>query len=71
MPCEIVDRHIKKNKVAVVIDDLKSIDPWDPRGVKIYGTADVVTRQGGHMEGTDNANPIYIKRWEKNDGRKK
>jgi pyridoxamine 5'-phosphate oxidase family protein len=42
-------------------DDLKSIDPWDPRGIKVYGTADVVTRQGGYMEGTGHANPRYIR----------
>ena len=29
--------------VAIVIDDLKTIDPWDPRGMKIYGIADIVT----------------------------
>jgi pyridoxamine 5'-phosphate oxidase family protein len=52
---------LRNNKVAVVIDDLKSIDPWDPRGVKIYGTADVVTRQGGYMEGTGNDNHTYIR----------
>jgi pyridoxamine 5'-phosphate oxidase family protein len=33
---------LKNNKVALVIDDLKSIDPCDPRGMKIYGTADIV-----------------------------
>jgi pyridoxamine 5'-phosphate oxidase family protein len=38
---------LKNNKVAIIIDDLKSIDPWDPRGIKIYGTADVVNHQGG------------------------
>jgi pyridoxamine 5'-phosphate oxidase family protein len=49
---------LKNNKVALVIDDLKSVDPWDPRGIRIYGTADVVSRQDGYMErGTDNPTP--------------
>ena len=51
---------LKYNKVAIVVDDLRSIDPWNPRGVRIYGTADIVTRQGGYMENTDQPNPpIY------------
>jgi pyridoxamine 5'-phosphate oxidase family protein len=52
---------LKNNKVAIIIDDLKSIDPWDPRGIKVYGTADVVSRQGGYMDGTGHANPTYIR----------
>jgi pyridoxamine 5'-phosphate oxidase family protein len=52
---------LKNNEVALVIDDLKSIDPWDPRGMKIYGTADIVTRQGGYMDSTDHSNPQYIR----------
>ena len=52
---------LKNNKVAIIIDDLKSVDPWDPRGIRIYGTADVVTRQGGYMEGTDHPNSSYIR----------
>ena len=27
----------KNNKVAVIIDDLKTVDPWDPMGMRIYG----------------------------------
>ena len=52
---------LKNNKVAVVVDDLKSVDPWDPRGMKIYGIADIVTRQGGYMESTGHSNPQYIR----------
>jgi pyridoxamine 5'-phosphate oxidase family protein len=52
---------LKNNKVAIIIDDLKNIAPWDPRGIKVYGTADVVTRQGGYMDGTGHANPTYIR----------
>ena len=33
----------RNNMVAIVIDDLKTIDPWDPRVVRIYGIADIVT----------------------------
>jgi pyridoxamine 5'-phosphate oxidase family protein len=52
---------LKNNKVALVIDDLKSIDPWDPRGMKIYGTADIVTRKDGYMNSTEHPNPQYIR----------
>jgi pyridoxamine 5'-phosphate oxidase family protein len=33
-------------KVAVVVDDLESIEPWRPRGIKVHGHAQIVTRQG-------------------------
>jgi pyridoxamine 5'-phosphate oxidase family protein len=33
-------------KVALVIDDLGSIDPWKPRGIRIFGTAEIVERSG-------------------------
>jgi pyridoxamine 5'-phosphate oxidase family protein len=33
-------------KVALVIDDLASTDPWTPRYLRIYGDADLVERQG-------------------------
>ena len=52
---------LKNNKVALVIDDLKTIDPWDPRGIRIYGTADIVTRQSGYMEQTPHPQAHYIR----------
>lgn len=52
---------LKNDKVAIVVDDLKSIDPWEARGIKVYGTADIITRQGGYMENTDHPNPQYIR----------
>jgi pyridoxamine 5'-phosphate oxidase family protein len=31
-------------KVAIVIDDLASADPWSPRFLRVYGTAELVER---------------------------
>jgi pyridoxamine 5'-phosphate oxidase family protein len=28
-------------KVALVVDDLESVNPWKPRGIKVYGTAEI------------------------------
>ncbi len=41
-------RNIKSgnNKVSLVVDDLKSVDPWHPRCVKVYGTAEVMEHKG-------------------------
>ena len=52
---------LKNNKVALVIDDLKTINPWDPRGIRIYGIADTVERQGGYMSNTDHPQSRYIR----------
>lgn len=39
--------NAKRNPVAsLVIDDLASTRPWRPRGIKIEGTVDFVTRTG-------------------------
>jgi pyridoxamine 5'-phosphate oxidase family protein len=37
-------------KVALVVDDLETMDPWKPRSIRIYGTAEFVERDGrfGH-----------------------
>jgi len=32
--------------VALIVDDLASVQPWQPRGIKIHGVAEVVERQG-------------------------
>jgi pyridoxamine 5'-phosphate oxidase family protein len=33
-------------KVALTIDDLKSIEPWKPRMIRAYGTAEVIDHDG-------------------------
>ena len=33
-------------KVSLLIDDLKSLRPWQPRGIRIYGMAEIVQRHG-------------------------
>lgn len=35
-----------QTKVALVIDDLMSTDPWTPRYLRVYGTAEIVERSG-------------------------
>ncbi len=32
--------------VALAVDDLESVDPWRPRGIKVYGAAEVVEHKG-------------------------
>ena len=40
-------RHLRANPVAtIVIDDLVSVDPWTPRGVKSRGPAELDNRDG-------------------------
>jgi pyridoxamine 5'-phosphate oxidase family protein len=33
-------------RVGLAIDDLESVDPWKPRGIKLFGTAEIVERNG-------------------------
>jgi pyridoxamine 5'-phosphate oxidase family protein len=33
-------------RVAFVVGDLESVDPWKPRAIKIHGSADLVSRDG-------------------------
>ncbi len=33
-------------QIAIVIDDLESVQPWKPRGIKVNGTAEIVEHNG-------------------------
>ena len=52
---------LKNNKVALVIDDLKSTNPWEPRGIRIYGIADTIDRKEGYMSNTKHPQSTYIR----------
>ena len=55
-------KNVQKNpRVALVVDDLKLVNPWEPRGIRIYGIADIVTRQDGYMQQTDHPSTRYIR----------
>jgi len=41
-----------QRKVSLVIDDLKTRDPWVPRGIKIHGIAEIVIREGRMGKGS-------------------
>jgi pyridoxamine 5'-phosphate oxidase family protein len=45
LPSTIKYRNVRKSPlVALTIDDLESVEPWKPRGIKIHGTAEIVQR---------------------------
>ena len=33
---------LRSGRAAIVIDDVVSVDPWQPRGIEIRGTAEVL-----------------------------
>jgi len=35
-----------RNLVALTIDDLKSVEPWQPRAIRVYGTAEIMEHKG-------------------------
>ena len=47
-------KNIKKGnaRVSLVIDDLQSVDPWRPRGIKVRGRAEVVEHNGMFGKGS-------------------
>ena len=47
-------RDVQQNpRVAVVIDDVESVDPWRPRMIEIRGLAEVIETGGAHREHAD------------------
>ena len=59
-------RHLLESPVAaLVVDDLASIDPWRPRGVKVRGSA-VIEQVGGGMQ--IRITPETIWSWGINEG---
>ncbi len=38
-------------QVALIVDDLETIDPWTPRGIKLHGRAEIITRDGAFGPG--------------------
>jgi pyridoxamine 5'-phosphate oxidase family protein len=35
-----------RTSVALTIDDLQSVDPWRPRAIRVYGTAEIMEHNG-------------------------
>jgi pyridoxamine 5'-phosphate oxidase family protein len=53
LPKTLKYKNVQGNpRVSLVIDDLESINPWRPRGIKIHGIADLTTRKGYAGAGT-------------------
>jgi pyridoxamine 5'-phosphate oxidase family protein len=38
--------HGGNRRVALIVDDLASVEPWRPRGIRIYGWAELVGASG-------------------------
>jgi pyridoxamine 5'-phosphate oxidase family protein len=51
MPKSTKYKNVLRNSlVALVIDDLISNKPWQPRGIRVYGDAEITKRQGASLE---------------------
>ena len=51
MPKSTKYKNVLRNSlVALVIDDLISIKPWQARGIRVYGDAEITKRQGASLE---------------------
>ena len=54
---------MKNNKVSLAIDDLRPGESWEPRGMKIYGTADVTGDHEGYLGRTTYLKITPKKKW--------
>jgi pyridoxamine 5'-phosphate oxidase family protein len=54
---------MKNNKVSLSIDDMKPGESWEPRGMKIYGTADVTGDYEGYLGRTTYLKITPKKKW--------
>lgn len=59
---------LENPRAAVVIDDLASMDPWTPRGVKVRGAATIESHEDGLRI---RIVPDVIWSWGINEGREK
>ena len=50
---------LRNRSIALVIDDLKSIKPWQSRGIKIYGDAEIIKRQGASLKKYGDFETVY------------
>ena len=57
---------VRNGRASVTIDDIASEDPWVVRGIKIYGRAETVEREG--TTGRILVHPEIIWSWNINDG---
>ena len=53
-------------RASMVIDDLASVDPWTPRGVKVRGAAEIVTDADGRA--SIRISPDTVWSWGINEG---
>jgi pyridoxamine 5'-phosphate oxidase family protein len=59
--------HLQANRIAaIVIDELASVDPWTPRGVKLRGPAEL--NQGENGAWSIRITPKTIWSWGINEG---
>ena len=53
-------------RASMVIDDLASVDPWTPRGVKVRGAAEILTDADG--QASIRISPETVWSWGINEG---